>query len=104
MVPITQSIDTQGLHHHQPFLRAFSAMRKLQCGDVLMLSTNEPQTDYDLQAFCDQSGFELIESVYCEDEFTFLIRRNCPTSQAVQASDINGGARHVVDNTTTQSV
>ena len=85
MSPITQSIDTQGLHQHQPFLRAFSAMRKLQCGEVLMLSTSEPQTDDDLQAFCNQTGFLLIESVFCEDEYTFLIRRDCPTRQAVQA-------------------
>ncbi|HED16510.1 MAG TPA: sulfurtransferase TusA family protein [Gammaproteobacteria bacterium] len=82
MVPITQSIDTQGLSQHQPFLRAFSAMRKLQCGDVLMLSTSEPQADDDLQAFCYRTGFQLIESVRCEDEYIFLIRRNCTTEQA----------------------
>jgi len=81
MAPITQSIDTQGLRQHQPFLRAFSAMRKLECGDVLMLSTNEPQADNDLQAFCNKTGFQLIESVLCEDEYTFLIRRNCPANQ-----------------------
>lgn len=85
MVPIIQSIDTQGLNQQQPFLRAFSVMRKLQCGEVLILSTNEPQTDNDLQAFCNHTGFQLIESVFCEDEYTFLIHRNCPTSQSVQA-------------------
>ncbi len=53
MVPITQSIDTQDLCQHQPFLRAFSAMRKLHCGDVL-----------------------------CEDEYTFITRRNCAADQA----------------------
>ena len=57
-------------------------MRKLQCGEVLMLSTSEPQTDDDLQAFCNQTGFQLIESVFCEDEYTFLIRRNCTAGQA----------------------
>jgi len=82
MAPITQSIDTQDLRQHQPFLRAFSAMRKLHCGDVLMLTTSEPQTDDDLQAFCNQTGFQLIESVLCEDEYTFIIRRNCAADQA----------------------
>jgi len=82
MVPIAQSIDTQGLCQHQPFLRAFSAMRKLQCGDVLMLSTSETQTDDDLQAFCNLTGFQLIESLLCEDEYIFMIRRNCATEQA----------------------
>jgi len=82
MVPTAQTINTQGLHQHQPFLRAFNAMRKLQCGDVLMLSTNEAQTNSDLQAFCNQTGFQLIESVFCEDEYTFLIRKNCVADQA----------------------
>ncbi len=85
MVPITQLIDTQGLQQHQPFLRAFHSMRKMQCGEVLMLSTSEPKTDFDLQIFCARTDFQLIESVLCEDEYSFLIRRNCPSERPAQA-------------------
>jgi len=45
------------------------------------IDTSEPQTE-DMQAFCTETGFQLIESVFCEDEYTFLIRKNCHADQA----------------------
>ena len=74
---ITQTLDTRGLTGIAPAMRAQYALGRLDCGEVMMVTTTESEAVKHLDAICQVQGTELLQRVEWNGEFTFLIRKDC---------------------------
>lgn len=71
----TQSLDTRGMNCPLPILRTKKALAELAAGETLAVTATDPGSLKDMQAFCKQTGNELIASSANQGEFEFLIRK-----------------------------
>jgi tRNA 2-thiouridine synthesizing protein A len=58
-----------------PILRAKKALNDMQTGQVLKIVATDPGAVKDFQAFCKQTGNELLSQEQNEREFTFHLKR-----------------------------
>ena len=77
---IKQTLDTRGLTGIAPAMRAQYTLSRLDCGEVMMVTTTESEAVQRLDAFCQQQGTELLQRVEWNGEFTFLVRKDCSHS------------------------
>ncbi len=70
-----KDLDARGLNCPLPILRAKKALNELQTGQVLRLVATDPGSVKDFQAFCKQTGNELVAYSESEKEHTFFIKR-----------------------------
>ena len=73
---IDRELDVRGLNCPLPILRAKKALSEMEAGLVLRVVATDPGSVRDFQAFCRQTGHELVshgETV--AKEFEFTIRR-----------------------------
>ncbi|EIJ34816.1 sulfurtransferase TusA family protein [Thiothrix nivea] len=75
MSTATQTLDARGLNCPLPILRTKKALNSLQTGDTLQIQASDPGSVKDMQAFCQQTGNELVSSNDSNGEFSFLIRK-----------------------------
>jgi tRNA 2-thiouridine synthesizing protein A len=71
----TQSLDARGLNCPLPILRTKRALSGLNAGETLAVAATDPGSLKDMQAFCKQTGNELVSSSTNQGEFEFLIRK-----------------------------
>lgn len=71
----TQSLDTRGLNCPLPILQTKKALAALTAGQTLAIVATDPGSVKDMQAFCKQTGHELVTSSANDGEFEFLIRK-----------------------------
>jgi tRNA 2-thiouridine synthesizing protein A len=71
----TQTLDTRGMNCPLPILRTKKALSALGAGETLAVTATDPGSLKDMQAFCKQTGNELISSNANQGEFEFLIRK-----------------------------
>lgn len=71
----TQSLDARGLNCPLPILRTKKALSSMGPGETLAITSTDPGSLKDMQAFCKQTGNELLSSSTNQGEFEFLIRR-----------------------------
>ena len=69
-----QTLDARGMNCPMPILKTRNALKELQAGGTLEVLTTDPGSVADLEAFCRQTGNELIEHSQEDDVFRFLIR------------------------------
>ena len=69
------SLDARGLNCPLPVLKAKKAMRPLAGGEVLEILATDPGSVPDFEAFCDATGYELVETGEDDGVFRFLIRK-----------------------------
>lgn len=77
-LPITadKEIDTRGLNCPLPILRAKKALADMKAGQVLKVVSTDPGSNRDFQAFCRQTGNELLgQQTLGSDHVHFLKRR-----------------------------
>ncbi|HQS99981.1 MAG: response regulator SirA [Hydrogenophilales bacterium 16-64-46] len=72
----TQTLDARGMNCPLPILRTKKALTDLGQGDTLAVVATDPGSLKDMQAFCKQTGHELVSSSEKQGEFEFLIRKN----------------------------
>lgn len=72
----TQFLDTRGMNCPLPILRTKKALSAMGAGETLAVTATDPGSLKDMQAFCKQTGHELVSSAANQGEFEFLIRRN----------------------------
>ena len=73
---INQQIDLSGLRCPLPILRAKKALAKMNSGEVLEVLATDPGAPKDFEAFCRQTGNELLSSdESSEGVFTLVLRR-----------------------------
>ena len=69
-----KDLDTRGLNCPLPILRAKKALTDMRSGQVLRIVATDPGAVKDFQAFCKQTGNELL-SHSDGPEFTFLMKK-----------------------------
>lgn len=73
---IDQQIDLSGLRCPLPILRAKKALAKMNSGEVLEVVATDPGAPKDFEAFCRQTGNELLSTEeQPEGVFTLVLRR-----------------------------
>jgi tRNA 2-thiouridine synthesizing protein A len=73
--PATQSLDARGMNCPLPILRTKKALAALSAGETLAITSTDPGSIKDMQAFCKQTGNELVSSNANQGEFVFLVRK-----------------------------
>ena len=68
-------LDTKGLNCPLPILKTKKALQGMQLGQVLEILATDPGSVADFQAFCRQTGNELVESSQDQNVYKFLIKR-----------------------------
>lgn len=72
----TANLDARNLNCPLPILRTKKALKDLSAGDTLEILATDPGSVKDLQAFCMQTGNELLSSDENGGEFQFVIRKS----------------------------
>ncbi|MDR2219337.1 MAG: sulfurtransferase TusA family protein [Methylobacillus sp.] len=70
-----KELDARGLNCPLPILRCKKALAELQGGQVLRVIATDPGSVKDFQAFCKQTGHELLEHEAADGEFVFVIKK-----------------------------
>ncbi len=70
-----QVLNAEGLNCPLPILRAKKALKGLDAGQTLEIRATDPGSVADFQAFCNQTGNELISSTTEGDIYKFEIKR-----------------------------
>ena len=70
-----KELDARGLNCPLPILKAKKALAELQSGEVLRIIATDPGSVRDFQAFCKQTGNDLLSHTQTGVEFEFLMRR-----------------------------
>ena len=69
------TLDAKGLNCPLPILKARKALKDVAAGETLEILSTDPGSVADFQAFCRQTGNELLESSNDDSVYRFLIRR-----------------------------
>ena len=70
-----QELDTRGLNCPLPILKAKKALAGLASGQLLKVVSTDPGSLRDFQAFCRQTGNELVGQETLGGEFVHVLRR-----------------------------
>jgi tRNA 2-thiouridine synthesizing protein A len=76
MPEFTEKYDASGLNCPLPILRSKKALNGLDSGDILYIISTDSGSVKDFDAFCKQTGNELLESSEAEGKFHFYIKKN----------------------------
>ncbi len=68
-------LDARGLNCPLPILRARKSIQTLSPGQVLHIIATDPGSVKDFEAFCKQTGNELLASTQESGEYRFDIRK-----------------------------
>ena len=68
------TLDAKGLNCPLPILKARKALKDVPAGETLEILSTDPGSVADFQAFCRQTGHELLESSSDDTVFRFLIK------------------------------
>ena len=69
-------LDAKGLNCPLPILRAKKAITALNAGQVLKIIATDPGSVKDFEAFCNQTGNELMSSAEVDGAFEFMIKKS----------------------------
>lgn len=76
MTDVASELDARGLNCPLPILKAKKALNAINPSEVLRIIATDPGSVKDFEAFCNQTGHELVESAEADGEFTFLIKKS----------------------------
>jgi tRNA 2-thiouridine synthesizing protein A len=68
------TLDAKGLNCPLPILKARKALKEVPAGGTLEILATDPGSVADFQAFCRQTGNELVESSNDDSVYRFLIK------------------------------
>ena len=75
MTDYNQKFDATGLNCPLPILRSKKMLAALASGDILHVICTDTGSVKDFDAFCKQSGNELLESSEVDNKFHFYVRK-----------------------------
>ena len=70
-----KEIDTRGLNCPLPILRAKKALADMMQGQVLKVVSTDPGSNRDFQAFCKQTGNELLGQQAIGKDYIHVLKR-----------------------------
>ncbi len=71
----TEKFDATGLNCPMPILRSKKMLNTLASGDVLYVISTDSGSVRDFEAFCKQTGNELLESSEDEGKYHYYIKK-----------------------------
>jgi len=75
-IEVELEIDTAGLKCPLPILKAKKALADIQSGEILKVITTDPHAEEDFQAFCAQTGHQLLaQTPFDEGLYHYLQKR-----------------------------
>ena len=72
---VNEEIDTSGLKCPIPVLKAKKALRSMDAGETLRVISTDPSSAVDFIDYCDNTGYELLESSKESSSFIYVIRK-----------------------------
>ena len=69
------TLDAKGLNCPLPILKARKALKEVPDGGTLEILATDPGAVADFEAFCRQTGNELVEHSEDDDVYRFLIKK-----------------------------
>jgi len=75
MSEFDDELDARGLSCPLPILRAKKAISGLEAAQTLKIMATDPGSVKDFEAFCKQTGNELLSSTEEGDDFIFFIKK-----------------------------
>jgi tRNA 2-thiouridine synthesizing protein A len=75
MSDFDSELDASGLNCPLPILRAKKAIAALDAGQTLRIVATDPGSVKDFEAFCKQTGNELVSSGEEDGKFVFAIKK-----------------------------
>ena len=72
---VDREVDAKGLNCPLPVLRTKKALNDMRSGQVLRILATDPGSVRDFQAFCRQTGNELLQHSEDNGVFVFVLRR-----------------------------
>jgi len=75
MSEYTEKFDATGLNCPLPILRSKNVLNTLSSGDVLYVITTDSGSVRDFDAFCKQTGNQLLESTETEGKYHYYIKK-----------------------------
>ena len=75
MTEFTEKLDASGLNCPLPILRSKKMLSKLSSGEVLYIVATDSGSVKDFEAFCKQTGDELLESSEADGKFHFYVKK-----------------------------
>jgi tRNA 2-thiouridine synthesizing protein A len=72
---VDREVDAKGLNCPLPVLRTKKALNDMMSGQVLRILATDPGSVRDFQAFCRQTGNELLQHSEDNGVFVFVLRR-----------------------------
>jgi len=70
-----KELDARGLNCPLPILRCKKGLAEINNGQTLKVMATDPGSVKDFQAFCKQTGHELLSLEQADKEFIFYIRK-----------------------------
>ena len=70
-----QVLDTKGMNCPIPILKARKTLDGMSAGEALEIHATDPGAVKDFEAFCRQTGHELVESSKDGEVYKFIIQR-----------------------------
>lgn len=71
----TDTLDARGLNCPLPILRTKKVMSGLASGETLEVLATDPGSVKDMEAYCRQTGTDLLESAERDGTFVFQLRK-----------------------------
>ena len=75
MSEVDQEVDATGLNCPLPILRCKKAMNGMESGQVLKVIATDGSSPKDFEAYCKQTGDELMSSTEKGNQFIFVIKK-----------------------------
>jgi tRNA 2-thiouridine synthesizing protein A len=75
MAEYDQELDASGLNCPLPILRAKKALSDMQSGQTILITSTDPGSVKDFEAFAKQTGNELLSSGEDGGKFKFVLKR-----------------------------
>jgi tRNA 2-thiouridine synthesizing protein A len=70
-----RELDARGLNCPLPILRTKKSLNDMSSGQLLKVLATDPGSVRDFEAFCRQTGNQLVSSSQSTGEFLFLLRK-----------------------------
>ncbi len=74
-IAFDSSVDARGLNCPLPILKAKKALATIGSGQVLKVTSTDPGSRRDFEAFARQTGNELVGQFQSDDTWTFFLKR-----------------------------
>ena len=76
MTDFNQKLDASGLNCPLPILKAKKQLNSLETGEVLYIVATDSGSVKDFDAFCKQTGHNLLESSEADGKYHYYIKKS----------------------------